>query len=563
MDDIELATGASPAIGRLYTDAKTFRSDAPILALTYLRGLAGAFCDSLDRDLKDQNLNEKIAYISRQGFINQRYLRLLRVLQSNGNKGAHPESFDFLTLDLRALADQSMSAALALIEHLYVLRGGETPVYEVIPVESGALKAMCVGAMLDRDVEAMDQAGQYFHELADSESKLGVPLAGDGYPALSRANIDQAMFWYKQAAAENHPNAMYQYGHYLTQHYKVSKERLSEGERYIARASQAKHADALVYVGEASLNGSGLFAKDEVYAREVFMDAARQGHPVAWAQLGAMHSLGVGGTADPIAAALYTLEAARAGIPQAQFNLFVMYMNGSGLPKDEAEAVKCLQEAAAQDHPKAIYNLATFIEQGKIPSRPLEDAEAEYLRVVHHPEFGSRAALYAAQMIEKRATGMPDWIRAARHLQACYSAITAAGDPHKLNAECLSACSSVVGKIREELNKFGPDHALNADDIFTSALFDQEYVPVLDAAARIYELSDAIAGFGFSTADAQTKYLIREASLKPRSVKPARPVTLPAQRLILPSNTPTIGRNDACHCGSGKKFKKCHGGGTA
>ncbi|MDP3277757.1 MAG: SEC-C metal-binding domain-containing protein [Deltaproteobacteria bacterium] len=22
---------------------------------------------------------------------------------------------------------------------------------------------------------------------------------------------------------------------------------------------------------------------------------------------------------------------------------------------------------------------------------------------------------------------------------------------------------------------------------------------------------------------------------------------------------PTLGRNDPCHCGSGKKFKKCHG----
>jgi len=24
-------------------------------------------------------------------------------------------------------------------------------------------------------------------------------------------------------------------------------------------------------------------------------------------------------------------------------------------------------------------------------------------------------------------------------------------------------------------------------------------------------------------------------------------------------STPKIGRNDPCHCGSGKKFKKCHG----
>jgi len=26
---------------------------------------------------------------------------------------------------------------------------------------------------------------------------------------------------------------------------------------------------------------------------------------------------------------------------------------------------------------------------------------------------------------------------------------------------------------------------------------------------------------------------------------------------------PEVGRNDPCHCGSGKKYKKCHGAGTA
>lgn len=25
--------------------------------------------------------------------------------------------------------------------------------------------------------------------------------------------------------------------------------------------------------------------------------------------------------------------------------------------------------------------------------------------------------------------------------------------------------------------------------------------------------------------------------------------------------TPKLGRNDPCHCGSGRKFKKCHGAG--
>ena len=30
-------------------------------------------------------------------------------------------------------------------------------------------------------------------------------------------------------------------------------------------------------------------------------------------------------------------------------------------------------------------------------------------------------------------------------------------------------------------------------------------------------------------------------------------------KTIKKSDEETIGRNDPCHCGSGKKFKKCHG----
>jgi preprotein translocase subunit SecA len=32
-----------------------------------------------------------------------------------------------------------------------------------------------------------------------------------------------------------------------------------------------------------------------------------------------------------------------------------------------------------------------------------------------------------------------------------------------------------------------------------------------------------------------------------------------AQPTALPPNTPRVGRNDPCPCGSGKKFKACHG----
>lgn len=571
MDDIELATGASPEIGRLYNEAKAFSGETPVLALSFLRGLAVAFCKTLDRDLEGRTLDEKILHVARQGILKPHVLKLLRVLQINGNKGAHPESYDFVTLDFPALAGEALEAARSLIEHLYWLRDGTVPAYETAPVESGALKDMCVRAMLERDVHAMNQAGEFFQERADREPKTNVALSADGYPFSARADIDQAMFWFKQAASAHNPNAMYQYGHYLTQHYNVNKDHLSEGERYIASAAQENHADALVYVGNASLEGKGIFVKDEVYAREVFMDAARQGHPMAWSQLGAMNTLGVGGAADKASGASYTLEAAKAGIPQAQYNLFVLYFEGVALHKDEAEGIRHLQEAAAQGHPAAVYNLAAFIEEGRVPGRTPDEAEAEYERAMEHREYRARSALYAAQIIEHRSETMTDLLRAARHLQTCYSVIDTSGDPHSLRGECLSTCRKVVGRIRDHLNINGPNHSLKADDIFTSALFDKNCVPVIDMEARFRYLLGVISGFDPIAVIANSEFLIREACLTPRPARSAAgwkgPITLHhrAKGTTLPhpatisSAHDKVGRNDPCPCGSGDKYKKCHG----
>ena len=43
---------------------------------------------------------------------------------------------------------------------------------------------------------------------------------------------------------------------------------------------------------------------------------------------------------------------------------------------------------------------------------------------------------------------------------------------------------------------------------------------------------------------------------------PARPSRKPEPRVVAPApvrSGPKIGRNDPCPCGSGPKFKKCHG----
>lgn len=562
MDDLELAAGASHEIGRLYRDAKAFRGEAPVLALIHLRGLAVAYCACLDKEGAEKSLSKRIEDLKDSGLAKPREYRHLRKLQGSGNKAAHPEEYEASTLDFPALASEAMECALALVEQIHVIRDGRIPLYEVALVESNALRDMCARAMLERDVEAMNQAGEFFKERADRESKLNVALAQDGYPLTERHNIDQAIFWLKQAADANFPSALYQYGLYLTQHHKVSKDQFNRGQNYIARSANLKNADALAYVGNASLEGEGIFVQDESYARSVFMDAARQGHPHAWSQLGAMNATGRGGVKDLVAAALYTLEASRAGIPQAQFNLSIMYRNGEGLPQSDSDAIRCLHDAAEQGHPGAIYNLACEIEDGKVPNRAPREAIAEFERVLGNSRYRSRAALYAAKLIAAEGSGMSDWMRAAGHLQLCYSGITVDGDVHGLKGDCLSACKEVVGKIRTRLNDHGPDQSLQGNDLFISAFFDRNCVPYADIDAMREELVDIIYESGATDAVAAGNSLAREACLNPRLLQKGMPIMRGrAAPRELQGQEVKVGRNEICHCGSGRKFKKCHGRG--
>ncbi|MNO81943.1 hypothetical protein D3C76_732020 [compost metagenome] len=563
MNDNQFAYGASAEIGRLYRDAKAFSIDTPVLALLSLRGLAATFCDCLDHGLTGLTLADKITTLDQQEMLKPKVKQQLRLLQSNGNKAAHPESFDFVELNLPALAAEALVAARNLIEHLYTARHQDVPEYEVAEIESGALKEMCVRAMLDQDVDAMNQAGEYFKERADQHSKIGVPLHSDGYPLEAKEDIDHAMFWFKRGASQRHPNCLYQYGHYLTKHLFNGQEQeqaqINEGERYIEQAAQADHADALVYVAQRTIYGLGVFVHDEAYAFELYSRAAKLGHPAALSGLGLMYLQGVGCEASLINAAQLTLQAAQSGFPQAQYNLSVLLKGGSGVIKSEKDFIYWLEEAAAQDYPNAVYNLACFIREGMIPDRPASGAEAEFVRAMAFDEFRARAALSAAEMIYERTSQRPDLLRAAVYLQECFALLSTDGDPTDLRDECLLACKKIVGRLREQLNVNGPDSSLNGSDILTLTLFDRSFIPVVDRLARERAVGKQLFDLSRVSSEQSAAYLLREACLNPR---PTRQVSLESQRMTVlrtASNTPQLGRNEPCHCGSGKKFKKCHG----
>lgn len=493
MDDVEFAFTASDKIGRLYRDGKSFSIDTPTLALSHLRGLASAFCDTLDRDFAaNERLEAKIKSLDYRNLLRPEARRNLRTLQRNGNVAAHPESFSFEANDFPAMAVESLVAARGLIEQLYLIRNEPLPVYETAEVGDSGLREMCYRAMIGGDSEAMHQAGVYFKVRADKIVTGEILMNPDGYGFESRADIDHAMFWFKKGAAKEHPDCMYQYGLYQVRTRTDDKDVHSSGQRYISWASQAGHPGAMVYVAGCSLNGTGIFLEDLDYARELYELAAEQDHPEALAQLGTIYAQGIGCEIDHAVAARYTIRAAEAGFPQGQYNLFVLYRDGLGVNQDQVSALKWLQASAAQDYPSAIFDLACCIRAGQVREQSQEEAFQLFKRCIAFPEYCSRASLAIAEYLEAEGS-TASLSEALAHLHACYDAISQHGDPFTLLPACQAANSRIWDQLQRELNRS----------------------------------------------------FVLPSNRNPSQVPPAPGVK--------------VGRNDLCWCGSGHKYKKCHG----
>ena len=93
-----------------------------------------------------------------------------------------------------------------------------------------------------------------------------------------------------------------------------------------------------------------------------------------------------------------------------------------------------------------------------------------------------------------------------------------------------------------------------ADDVIAQ----NEDARLLDL-RRQMAVAEQMYNLGRISSDQGAAYLLREACLNPR---PIRQMSRERQRMSVlrsASNIPQLGRNEPCHCGSGKKFKKCHG----
>lgn len=550
MDDIQFALGAHPEIGRLYRDGKSSSGDAPGQALTALRGLASSFCNILDRDLDQQEpLAGKIRSIA--GMLKRPTLRHLNLLKDHGNKAAHPESFAHEQLDLQCMATEALASARELIGELYRLRGETPPEYEVGETADSSLREVCYRAMFEGDVEAMHQVGSILKEKADSVPKSGLFIGADGYADAARANIDQAMFWFKQGAAKAHPDCQYQYGLYTAQLRGATEEDTSSGEHMIISAAEAGHTEAQVYVAEGHLNGSGIFIEDVVAAREMYERAAAQDHPVALSQLGAIYEKGLGCEPNPTAAAHCTLRAAEAGYPQAQFNAFVLFSHGTGVQQDFCKAHEWLGKAVEQGYPAAVYNMACLVQQGLIEGMGISDAIGYYQQSQRSRVYRARACMAVAEMSLAHNSTRDGWLLAAVNLQECFHCISQDGDEHELLAPCLSASKKAISALRAHISAHGPSAAAAGNDILACFMFDHSGKPYADKKARLRAYSDLLNMK--ASKDAIAVAIAREAGIAHRSSTAAKVHRTPAVAGPLP------GRNEPCSCGSGQKYKKCCG----
>jgi len=133
-------------------------------------------------------------------------------------------------------------------------------------------------------------------------------------------------------------------------------------------------ANAQVQMGALYRTGDSLTKQDSTEALRWYRAAAKQGHPKALNNVGAMYQHGMGAAKDMAEAAKWYRRPAEQGLATAQFNLALCLLQGSGVSKDHSEAAGWLHKAAAQGHIDAIAQLGTLYQHGLGVERRISNA---------------------------------------------------------------------------------------------------------------------------------------------------------------------------------------------
>lgn len=559
MDDIEFATTFSQEIGALYREAKEYGHDLPAYSLSCLRALCSLLCDRITEAQgieigSKRNLERRIALVSSRAWLDSGIVSYLHDLRLNGNKGAHPEKYFLTKQEFLEMSESTLVKARAIMEaaHRVVYPQSPVPVYDIAQVTGTSLKHACYAAAILGESEARYTLGKLFLTKAEEcvkDAQRGAEVHGSALINFEhRSYLKQAHFWFGLAADNEHPPSMFTYGATLADGFEGDDKR-SLGERLIYDASVKGNTDAHALIGNWHLYGSKLFDVDYSAARKHLEIAAADEHPVALANLGAMHEKGWGGPVDLRAAFEYTRRSAEAGYPEGQYNLFVLYSTGRGVEQHELNAMTWLTKAAEQHHPEAMYELARMIVQGRIESQGLPEAEALLLKCINSIKTRNPALYALAQLYLSQPSNVDKLSAAADFLQRCYEA---EGGTTELARACWEASPKVAQQLRQYIASPSVAMEVARNLVLIDGLFDSDGHPVLNRSEAIRRHMDKIK----KTASTKRTAIDLGSQLWGAQVLPGRSKTSVTQPLRVGTK---VGRNDPCQCGSGKKSKHCCG----
>ena len=107
---------------------------------------------------------------------------------------------------------------------------------------------------------------------------------------------------------------------------------------------------------------------------QILKDAESGDAESQWKLGGAYRTGFLGGSVDPVNAAIWYKKSADQGYDKAQLSLALLYSEGGELPKDITKAVELYKKAAAQGNPDAQYMLGFLYGTGE--GLPQDDIEA-------------------------------------------------------------------------------------------------------------------------------------------------------------------------------------------
>ena len=419
----------------------------------------------------------------------------------------------------------------------------------------------------------------------------------DDRPLLERVQIEEELFSRYGEPATRLGEACFNLASFYS--YSEKHRDAASAAKWNRKAAECGHARAQYNLG-LSYDSGDRVDQDYRQAAEWYRRAAEQGHADAQYCLGFDYAHGEGVVQNWSRAVYWYRQAAEQGHAKAQCNLGYCYACGKGVGQDYAEAAKWYLKAAEQGHMEAQLSLGNILKDGRGNVDRDLDAASIWLRKAAEQgsdegrrllsemdmdkmmETASAVHQHAYPAPESRDGSQSDY----RPLVVCVvRSLKDKRGPKLATDVSISVLNNATTSYAPDVD---PDDVVAIDGagfpsrgkrgvLYTSrGLYSSElgggcipYSEVLGVSpygdGLCFQMRDgtrSIFDFGpyqNNVLEVLTQIVMSQNPKDNKSTAPnnVRPTPMAAQRSGEPFNN--VGLNDPCPCGSGKKYKKCHG----